>query len=162
MTGRIDRVTAESFRSACAKFATGVAVVTTLAPSGDPHGLTINSFCSLSLDPPLVMIAIARDCVFLQHFESSGHFAVNILSEHQRDLSNRFAQLPEGRFTGVAWRSGATGSPLIEGALAVLECNTVQVFDTGDHRVLIGEAIAVEIGEGRPLVFFGSDYSGLA
>jgi flavin reductase (DIM6/NTAB) family NADH-FMN oxidoreductase RutF len=161
MTGPIDRITTESFRRACAKFATGVAVVTTLAPNGEPHGLTINSFCSLSLDPPLVMIAIARDCVFLQHFESSGHFAVNILSEHQRDLSNRFAQLPEGRFAGVAWRSAATGSPLIEGSLAVLECNTTQALDAGDHRVLIGEAVAFEIGEGSPLIFFASDYARL-
>jgi flavin reductase (DIM6/NTAB) family NADH-FMN oxidoreductase RutF len=112
----------------------------------------MNSFCTPSLDPPLVMIAIARDCVF----------AVNISSEHQRDLSNRFAPLPAGRFAGVAWRSAATGSPLIESSLSVLECKTTQVLDAGDHRVLIGEAVAVEIGEGRPLVFFGSDYAGLA
>jgi flavin reductase (DIM6/NTAB) family NADH-FMN oxidoreductase RutF len=162
MTRPIQKITADSFRRACAKFATGVAVVTTLAPNGEPHGLTMNSFCSLSLDPPLVMVAIARDCVFLQHFESSGHFAVNILSEEQRDLSNRFAQLPEGRFTGVAWRSAATGSPLIEGSLAVLECTTKQVLDAGDHRVLIGEAVSVDFGEGRPLVFFASDYAGLS
>jgi flavin reductase (DIM6/NTAB) family NADH-FMN oxidoreductase RutF len=142
-------------------FPTGVAVVSTLAPDGAPHGLTMNSFCSLSLEPPLVMVAIARDCVFLRFFESSGHFAVNILTEGQRDLSNRFAQLPEGRFAGVAWGNGVTGSPLIEGSLAVVECKTVQVMDAGDHRVLIGEAVAVEVGEGRPLVFFGSGYGGL-
>jgi flavin reductase (DIM6/NTAB) family NADH-FMN oxidoreductase RutF len=142
-------------------FPTGVAVVTTLAPDGAPHGLTMNSFCSLSLDPPLVMVAIARDCVFLGSFESSGHFAVNILTEAQRDLSNRFAQLPEGRFNGVGWKNGVAGSPLIEGALAVIECRTLQVMDAGDHRVLIGEAVAVEVGEGRPLVFFGSGYAGL-
>jgi flavin reductase (DIM6/NTAB) family NADH-FMN oxidoreductase RutF len=142
-------------------FPTGVAVVTTLAPDGAPHGLTMNSFCSLSLDPPLVMVAIARDCVFLSFFESSGHFAVNILTASQRDLSNRFAQLPEGRFMGVAWKNGVAGSPLIGGALAVIECRTVQVMDAGDHRVLIGEAVAVEVGEGQPLVFFGSGYAGL-
>jgi flavin reductase (DIM6/NTAB) family NADH-FMN oxidoreductase RutF len=142
-------------------FPTGVAVVTTLAPDGAPHGLTMNSFCSLSLDPPLVMVAIARDCVFLRFFELSEHFAVNILTDAQRDLSNRFAQLPEGRFAGVAWRNGVAGSPLIDGSLAVIECRTVQVMDAGDHRVLIGEAVAVEVGEGRPLVFFGSGYAGL-
>jgi len=136
-------------------------VVTTLAPDGAPHGLTMNSFCSLSLDPPLVMVAIARDCVFLSFFESSGHFAVNILTEAQRDLSTRFAQLPEGRFNGVGWKNGLAGSPVVDGALAVIECKTVQVLDAGDHRVLIGEAVAVEGGEGRPLVFWGSEYAGL-
>jgi flavin reductase (DIM6/NTAB) family NADH-FMN oxidoreductase RutF len=148
-------------RRASARFPTGVAVVSTLAPDGAPHGLTINSFCSLSLDPPLVMVAIDRACVFLAVFESSGHFAVNILSEHQRDLSDRFAQLPEGRFSGVSWSSGVTGSPVIDGSLAVIECETRQVLDAGDHRVFIGEAVAVGIGEGRPLVFFASDYARL-
>ena len=142
-------------------FPTGVAVVSTLAPDGAPHGLTINSFCSLSLDPPLVMVSIDRACVFLAYFESSGHFAVNILSEHQRDLSDRFAQIPEGRFSGVEWRSARTGSPLIDGSLAVIECETRQVLDAGDHRVLIGEAVAAEFGEGRPLVFFASAYARL-
>jgi flavin reductase (DIM6/NTAB) family NADH-FMN oxidoreductase RutF len=122
----------------------------------------MNSFCSLSLEPPLVMVAIARDCAFLSVFESSGHYAVNILGENQRDLSNRFAQLPEGRFSGVSWRKGATSSPVIDGVIAVLECSTVQMLDAGDHRVLIGEVVAVEVGEGRPLVFFGSDYKELS
>jgi flavin reductase (DIM6/NTAB) family NADH-FMN oxidoreductase RutF len=154
-------LTPEAFRNACASFATGVAVVTTLAPDGAPHGLTMNSFSSLSLDPPLVMVAIARDCAFLTVFEDSGHFAVNILSEAQRDLSNRFAQLPEGRFTGVNWSHGVARSPLIEGSLAVIECKTMQVLDAGDHRVLIGEALAVQTGKGRPLIFYGSDYARL-
>ena len=107
------------------------------------------------------MIAIARDCAFLTFFEDSRHFAVNVLSEAQRDLSNRFAQLPEGRFTGVTWRPGVAGSPLIEGSLAVLECKTTQLLDAGDHRVLIGEAVAVQTNEGRPLLFYGSDYARL-
>jgi len=136
-------------------------VVSTLAPDGAPHGLTINSFCSLSLTPPLVIVAIDRACVFLGFFELSGHFAVNILDERQADLSDRFAQIPEGRFKGVDWRSGVTGSPILAGSLAVIECETRQIIDAGDHRVLIGEAIAAEIGEGRPLVFFSSAYARL-
>lgn len=151
----------DAFRRACGRFATGVAVVTTLADDGTPHGLTINSFASLSLNPPLVMAAIACDCAFLAHFESSGHFAINILTVHQRELSNRFAVLPEGRFAGVEWRFGVTESPMIEGSLTVIECRTTQVLDAGDHRVLIGEAVAVEVGEGQPLIFFASDYAGL-
>jgi flavin reductase (DIM6/NTAB) family NADH-FMN oxidoreductase RutF len=107
------------------------------------------------------MVAIDRACTFLDFFESSGYYAVNILREDQRDLSVRFAELPEGRFAGVAWRPGATGSPVLEGALSVIECRTIQVLDAGDHRMFIGEAIEVNIREGRPLVFFGSEYSEL-
>lgn len=107
------------------------------------------------------MVAIDRACGFLNVFESSGYYAVNILREDQLYLSIRFAELPEGRFTGVAWQPGVTGSPILEGALSVIECRTIQVLDAGDHRMFIGEAIEVNIGEGRPLVFFGSGYAEL-
>ncbi len=149
------------FRRACGLFATGVAVLTTRATDGTPHGLTINSFCSLSLDPPLVMVAIDRICSFLRTFESTGYYAVNILREEQRDLSVRFAELPEGRFTGVRWQAGVVGAPLIDGVLGVIECRTIQVVDAGDHRMLIGQVVEVGIGEGRPLVFFRSGYTGI-
>jgi flavin reductase (DIM6/NTAB) family NADH-FMN oxidoreductase RutF len=138
-----------------------VAVLTTPAADATPHGLTVNSFSSLSLNPPLVMVAIDRACSFLNIFELSGYYAVNILREDQLYLSIRFAELPEGRFTGVAWHPGVTGSPVLEGALSVIECRTIQVLDAGDHRMFIGEAIEVNTGEGRPLVFFGSGYAEL-
>ena len=107
------------------------------------------------------MVAIDRACTTLNHFETSGFFAVNLLREDQRELSIRFAELPEGRFSGVGWRPGVTSSPVMEGVLGVLECRTVQVLDGGDHRVWIGEVVDVGIGEGRPLVFFGGDYTRL-
>jgi len=149
------------FRRACGLFATGVAVLTTRATDGTPHGLTINSFCSLSLDPPLVMVAIDRICSFLRTFESTGYYAVHILREEQRDLSVRFAELPEGRFTGVPWQAGVVGAPVIAGVLGVIECRTIQIIDAGDHRMLIGQVVEVGIGEGRPLVFFRSGYTGI-
>jgi flavin reductase (DIM6/NTAB) family NADH-FMN oxidoreductase RutF len=151
-----------AFRAACGLFATGVAVLTTRAADGTPHGLTINSFSSLSLHPPLIIVAVDRDCTSRQQFEASTSFVVNILREEQIDLSIRFATLPEGRFTGVTWREGLSGSPVIEGVLGVIEAKTIQVIDAGDHRALIGEAVSVEIGEGRPLLFFGSEYARLA
>jgi hypothetical protein len=93
------------------------------------------------------------------HPEAARFEAVNILREEPSDLSVRFAKLPEGRFSGIAWRpSPATGSPVLEDVLGVLECRTLQVIDAGDHRVLIGEVVEVGIGEGRPLVFFRSEY----
>ena len=159
--GFIALSSADLFRQACGRFATGVAVLTTRAADGTPHGLTINSFSSISLNPPLVMVAVAHECTALEHFGSSGFYAVNILREDQVDLSIRFAELPEGRFSGVPWREGLTGAPVLEGVLGVLECRTVQSVDVGDHRVLIGEVVDVGIGEGRPLVFFGSEYTKL-
>lgn len=107
------------------------------------------------------MVAIARDCTFLEPFESSGFFAVNILREQQLDLSIRFAQLPEGRFAGISWTPAGTGSPVIDGVLGVIDCSTVELIDAGDHRVLIGRALDVRAGEGRPLVFFEGRYTRL-
>lgn len=154
-------VSANAFRRACGLFATGVAVLTTRASDGAPHGITVNSFCSLSLNPPLVMVAVAHDCTFLAHFLNCPFYAVNILREDQRDLSIRFAQLPEGRFTGIGWREASTTAPWIDGVLALIDCKTVQLFDAGDHRILIGEAVDVSIGEGRPLIFYHGAYTAL-
>jgi flavin reductase (DIM6/NTAB) family NADH-FMN oxidoreductase RutF len=154
-------VSPDLFRRACALFPTGVAVLTTRAPDGTPHGLTVNAFCSLSLDPPLVLVAVDRICGLLETFEKSGHFAVNFLSSEQRNLSVRFSELPEGRFTGVSWTPGSEGAPLIEDAIGSIECRTKNIIDAGDHRALIGEVIAANVGEGEPLVFFRSSYSAL-
>jgi flavin reductase (DIM6/NTAB) family NADH-FMN oxidoreductase RutF len=154
-------VSPELFRRACAQFATGVAVLTTRALDGTPHGLTVNAFCSLSLDPPLVLVAIDRASNTLETFERAGHFAINFLANDQRDLSIRFSQLPEGRFTGVPWNPGAEGAPIIDGVLGSLECQTRQIIDAGDHRALIGEVVAASVGEGDPLVYFRSGYTDL-
>ncbi len=151
----------DDFRRACARFATGVCVLTTCTPDGRPHGLTVNSFTSLSLDPPLVMAAIARSSGQLPGFESSGFFAVNILTEEQRPLSNRFARPEQGRFSGAPWSPGTTGSPVFEETLGVIECRTVQWLDAGDHRVLVGQAVAAVVRQGRPLLYFESGYASL-
>jgi flavin reductase (DIM6/NTAB) family NADH-FMN oxidoreductase RutF len=154
-------VSPDLFRRACALFPTGVAVLTTRAPDGTPHGLTVNAFCSLSLQPPLVLVAVDRICSLLETFEKSGRFAINFLSSEQRNLSVRFSELPEGRFAGVSWTPGVDGTPLIEGAIGSIECRTTNIIDAGDHRALIGEVIAATVGEGDPLVFFRSAYSAL-
>jgi flavin reductase (DIM6/NTAB) family NADH-FMN oxidoreductase RutF len=152
-------VSPELFRRACALFPTGVAVLSTRAADGTPHGLTVNAFCSLSLTPPLVLVAIDRVCSLLETFEKSGHFALNFLSQSQRDLSIRFSEIPEGRFTGVSWSPGAEGAPLVDGVIGSIECRTTRIIDAGDHRALIGEVIAASVGEGDPLVFFRSMYT---
>ena len=152
-------VTPELFRRACALFPTGIAVLTTRAADGTAHGLTVNAFCSLSLHPPLILVAIDRACSLLDTFQKAERFAINFLSVDQQDLSVRFSQLPEGRFAGVSWSPGADGAPLIEGCIGSLECRTTNVIDAGDHRALIGEVVAATVGEGDPLVFFRSAYT---
>ena len=152
-------VSPELFRRACALFPTGVAVLTTRAPDGTPHGLTVNAFCSLSLEPPLVLVAIDRACSLLDTFAKAERFAINFLSVDQQDLSVRFSQLPEGRFTGVSWTPGSEGAPLIDDTIGSIECRTTNVIDAGDHRALIGKVVAASVGEGDPLVFFRSAYT---
>jgi flavin reductase (DIM6/NTAB) family NADH-FMN oxidoreductase RutF len=155
-------VSSSQFRRACGLFPTGVAVVTTRGSDGTPHGLTVNAFCSLSLTPPLVLVAIDRVCSLLAIFESTGYFAINFLAQNQRNLSVQFSRIPESRFSGVPWTEGSQGAPLLEGTLGSIECRITQVIDAGDHRALIGEVIAATIGEGDPLVFFRSGYTNVS
>lgn len=147
-----------AFRQACGLFATGVAIAAVVDASGTPHGLTINSFTSVSLRPPVVLICIDNRAAILSRFLEAEHYSVSILSAAQQELSNRFAVSPDDRFDGVSWHAGVTGAPLIDGAIATLECRTTQVLDCGDHRILLAEAVAAENAGGEPLLYFGSRY----
>jgi flavin reductase (DIM6/NTAB) family NADH-FMN oxidoreductase RutF len=149
------------YRRTCAQFATGITVVTTVDADGHPHGLTVNSFSSVSLEPPLVLVSIDLRNAILGHFISTSSFAINVLGEHQEDLSRRFSSTAENRFLGLAWQAGVSGVPLLEGVLAQLECSVLRTFEAGDHTVLIGEVRAASCAEGRPLVFFNSEYRNL-
>ena len=151
----------EVYRRVCGRFATGVTVISVLDAEGRPHGMTINSFASLSLAPPLVMVSINLRNGLLKHFLQSTHFAVNVLAHDQEHHSRRFARHAEDRFQGVNWQGAESGTPLIEGALAYLECSNTRWFEAGDHAVLIGEVLRAGCRDGRPLVFFQSDYASL-
>lgn len=156
--GGLPLVDPATYRRTCAQFATGITVVTTLDNHGHPHGMTVNSFSSVSLDPPLVLVSIDLRNAILGHFISTSWFAINVLAEHQGDLSRRFSSAAENRFTGVEWHAGHSGVPLLDGVLAHLECSVAQTFEAGDHTVLIGEVRSAWHGEGKPLVFFDSGY----
>ena len=168
MSSKVDPVTAglvkmdpRLYRRTCAQFATGITVVTTLDSHQHPHGMTVNSFSSVSLDPPLVLVSIDLRNAILGHFISTSWFAINILAEHQEDLSRRFSSTAENRFEDVDWHAGISGTPLLDGVLAQLECSVVNTFEVGDHTVLIGEVKNAGYSEGRPLVYFDSAYRGL-
>jgi flavin reductase (DIM6/NTAB) family NADH-FMN oxidoreductase RutF len=149
------------YRRTCAQFTTGITVVTVLDSLGHPHGMTVNSFASVSLDPPLVLVSIDLRNAILGHFISSSWFAINVLAEDQENLSRRFSSASENRFVDVDWHQGASGMPVLDGVLAHLECSVVQTFEAGDHTVLLGEVRSAECREGRPLIYFDSGYRSL-
>ncbi len=131
-----------SLRDAFGTFLTGVTVVTTLDNAGGPVGFTANSFTSVSLDPPLVLICIAKTSGNYDTFLRSTGFAVNVLSDAQKDVSNTFARPVEDRFATVSWTPGPNGAPVLDDVSAWFDCATHQTVDAGDHLILIGKVEA--------------------
>ncbi|WP_234053015.1 MULTISPECIES: flavin reductase family protein [unclassified Xanthobacter] len=143
-----------ALRRSLSLYATGVCVVTTLAPEGEKVGLTVNSFASVSLDPPLVLWSLAKTSPRLSLFRGATHFAINVLSAAQEELCNRFARPGADRFAGLDLDAGAGGAPLLPGCLATFECARHEVVEGGDHIILIGRVVAHRRGAGaQPLVF---------
>jgi len=161
-TERMAPVSSEEFRRACGRFATGVTVASVIDAQGAAHGLTVSSFTPVSLDPPLVAICLGRAVTTIDAFRQASHFGINILREEHRDLSQRFATRGHDRFNGVAWQRGATGVPLLDCALASLECEAYHRFTAGDHDILVGQVVGTRVEEGTPLVHFASRYRRLA
>lgn len=151
------------FRRACSRYATGVTIVTTFDERNRPIGMTANSFTSVSLRPALVSFCIDQRATVFPHFKTAKTFAINVLAQDQIDLSVRFATLDhEERFDGVPWHIGETGSPLIEGALAWLECTRWKVVDAGDHTLfLVRVRQAAALDAVKPLLYFASSYQKL-
>jgi len=150
------------FRRACGHFATGVAVATVCDAAGAPHGLTVNSFTSVSLRPPLVLVCVDYSCAILPLFRAAGHYGISVLSVEQQELSARFAKKGQDRFDGLAWTPGTTGVPLIPEALAHFECAVRQTIEAGDHAVFIAQVVRTTHREGRPLLYYGSGYQRMA
>lgn len=154
-----DRTTVDTslLRRAFGAFATGVTVVTVGGES--PHGMTANSFTSVSLDPPLVLVCVGRNAVMHEALTTNGAFAVSVLGAHQEAVAKHFAdrRRPLGRaqFDAVDWLAGPrTGAPLIDGAMAHFECGLWQAYDGGDHSIFIGNLLALDrAGEQEPLLF---------
>ena len=146
------------FRTGLSRFVTGVTIITTHDEKGQPTGFTANSFTSLSLDPPLVLFCLSRNSNCFQAFTANPSFAVNILKESQQELAAHFATQDEAKFSGVSFRTGETGVPLIPECLANLECYTMEIFPGGDHMIFVGEVKETHLGEGAPLLFYRSEY----
>jgi flavin reductase (DIM6/NTAB) family NADH-FMN oxidoreductase RutF len=156
--GRLAPVSSEEFRRACGRFPTGVTIATVVDAAGLPYGLTVSSFTSVSLVPPLVSICLGHAVSLIDQFRAASFFGINILAEDQRHLSERFARRGHDRFEGVAWTPGETGVPLVDGALAAIECQVERRIPVGDHDIFVGRMVATRVAEGAPLLHFSGAY----
>ena len=165
--GNIDEA---RFRQVLGHFATGVTVVTGSDEAGEPMGLSVNSFTSVSLDPPLIAFSVGRSSTTWPRIRTTGHFTVNILGADQEGVSRRFASTGIGRgagaggadfdrFEGIGWHPSPSGSPVLEGAIAWIDATVDQEHEAGDHVMVFGRVSALEVAEeGAPLVFYRGGY----
>lgn len=148
----------KAFRQALGQFASGITVVTTRDAAGQPRGLTANSFCSVSLDPPLVLVCVDHRSEVHTALGQSGLFGVSVLHEGQEDWSRRFASGGPNKFVGVELQPGPQGALLVPDALAHLECRVKSNHAEGDHTIWVGEVVSLALSPGRPLLYHGSAY----
>jgi flavin reductase (DIM6/NTAB) family NADH-FMN oxidoreductase RutF len=152
---RFDR---RDYRRALGQFATGVTVVTTRASDGRRIGVTVNSFSSVSLNPPLILWSLARQAASFADFTNCTHFAVNVLEAKQHHLSRQFSTPLPDKFAGVDFTEGKAGVPIVSGAIAHFVCRKVKQYDGGDHVILVGEVEEYKYSDGEPLVFHSGRY----
>ncbi len=149
----------QNFRLAMRRTAAAVAVVTTRR-GGLPSGLTVSSFVSVSFAPPSILVCLNGESATLDAIRESGVMAVNILAENQIDIAEVFAgaQRGEARFDHGEWMDGVTGSPVLKDAIAAFDCRLAKTFEFGTHHIVIGELVAVEVGEAKPLLYHARTY----
>ncbi len=151
-------ISKDEFRHALGRFASGVTVVTTKDSGGRLHGITVSAFCSVSLEPPLILVCIEKNTGSHYAFEQSKSFVVNILREDQQYLSDRFASFLPDKFAAVKYHSGIDGLPVLEDVLANLECRLVSSHASGDHTIYVGEIERATIYNDKPLVYWHGNY----
>ena len=148
-----------TLRDALGCFATGVTVVTCVDEEERPAGLTVNSFTSVSLDPPLLLVCIAKEAASAPALTAAPNFAVNVLQTGQRPASIRFSTRDEDRFGATPWSCGEAGAPILEESLGVFECESYAVNDGGDHHILVGRVVKASFDPKRdPLLYFRGKY----
>ena len=148
------------FKEVLGHFASGVTVVTAME-DGLPVGFTCQAFTSLSLDPPLVALAPAKTSTSWPRMVKAGAFCVNILGERQEALCRDFAVSGGDKVAGVAWHPGAAGTPVLDDVLAWIECALEDIYDAGDHELVIGRVLDLGVGEGGPLLFYRGGFGRL-
>ena len=148
-----------TLRDALGCFATGVTVVTCLGKNGEPAGLTVNSFTSVSLDPPLLLVCIAKNAASAPALTRASHFAINVLQTGQQPASIRFSTRDEDRFGATPWSCGEAGAPILKDSLGVFECERYGLHDGGDHHILVGRVVKASFDASLdPLLYFRGRY----
>ena len=148
-----------TLRDALGCFATGVTVVTCLTDDEAPAGLTVNSFTSVSLDPPLLLVCVKKTASSAPALTSAASFAINVLQTGQQPASIRFAARDEDRFGTTPWSCGDAGAPILADSLCVFECERFAVYDGGDHHILVGKVVKASFDAGLdPLLYFRGRY----
>lgn len=142
-----------TMRAVLGRFASGVTVVSGMGPAG-PVGFTCQSFFSLSLDPPLVALAPSRVSASWPHMHERASFTASVLTDRQEPLARAFSRTGGDKFRGVGWSPGPNGAPRLHEALAWIDCRVEHVYDGGDHHLVIGRILALETGDGEPLLFY--------
>lgn len=151
----------DSFRAALGRFASGVTVITTRGAGGRDMGMTASAFCSLSLDPPLVLVCVEHGASLHPVLAVGQPFAVNILASGQEALSRRFAGTELERFEGLGFSRGASGPALLDDVLAHVECRVEMLHPGGDHTICVGRVEAVDVNRGHPLLYYRGGYAQL-
>ena len=150
-----------AFRELLGRFATGVTVVTTTTQDGAPVGMTANSVTSVSLEPPLVLICVHQDSGMHGAMTQAPGFVINVLASDQEHLSRHFAGTSGDRFSGIGYRSGAHGAPILDGVLAHIECRQDSSIEAGDHTIFVGLVTGGAAESGHPLMFYRGGYGAL-
>lgn len=151
----------DAFRAVMGRFASGVTIVTAVDDEGTDHGMTVSAFASLSLEPPLVVICIDHTASMHDLLLTAPYFAVNVLSATQEPLARRFAETGAQRFTGIGYSRGERDLPVLNDALAHVECRRVAHYDGGDHTIIVGETENAVVREGRPLLYYRGGFAQL-
>lgn len=151
----------DAFRAVMGRFASGVTIVTAVDDEGTDHGMTVSAFASLSLEPPLVVICIDHVASMHDLLLTAPYFAVNVLSATQEPLARRFAETGAQRFTGIGYSRGERDLPVLNDALAHVECRRVAHYDGGDHTIIVGETENAVVREGRPLLYYRGGFAQL-
>jgi 3-hydroxy-9,10-secoandrosta-1,3,5(10)-triene-9,17-dione monooxygenase reductase component len=149
------------FRATLGHFASGVVIVTGMASAAVPAGLTCQSFFSLSLDPPLIAIAVGKASASWAAIAASGAFCANVVSAGQEGVCRAFARSGHDKFAGAGWTTALTGSPRLEGALAWIDCRIAAIHEAGDHYLVIGSVADLGTGSGDPLLYFRGQFNSL-